>query len=117
MIKLAQGTPEVMHDEPAISIKEDMPLAHASDSLAQSMQAEQQNVYAAQEKIKTEAVNALVSMLHQSWIWQCKGSRSIISDNSTIDAMVTLDDAGTIKAVNIPVEIKADKIVISQKVP
>jgi hypothetical protein len=112
--KLCPGTPEVMHDEPAISIKEDMPLAHASDSLAQSMQAEQQNISASQEKIKTEAVNALVAMLQSMG----HGSSKIaeVSESSTgYDVMATVDSDGALRAVSIPVTVKEGKVVLPKK--
>lgn len=112
--KLCPGTPEVMHDEPAISIKDDMPLAHASDSLAQSMQAEQQNISASQEKIKTEAVNALVAMLQGMG----HGSSKIaeVSESSTgYDVMATVDSDGALRAVSIPVTVKEGKVVLPKK--
>jgi hypothetical protein len=130
------------------SIKENMPRASMTDHLAQLLQLEDQKVASANDKIKTEAVNALVSMLQSMGhgsvkvaevsdkCWMChenkaterSGGHSICHEcakerelstvpiKSSLDVMITVDDAGTIKAVNIPVEIKADKVVLPKKV-
>lgn len=97
-----------------VSISEDMPMARMSDHLAQSLQLEDQKVASAQEKVKTEAVNALVAMLHSMNYGTAKVAEVSMTDNK-IDAMVTLDDAGTIKAVNIPVEVKESKVVLPKR--
>jgi len=112
--KLCPGTPEVMQDKPAISIKEDLPMAHASDSLAQSMQAEQQNISASQEKIKTEAVNALVAMLQQLGHGSAKVAE-VTESKTGYDVMVTVDADSALRAVSIPVEVKASKVVLPKK--
>jgi hypothetical protein len=112
--KLCPGTPEVMQDKPAISIKEDLPLAHASDSLAQSMQAEQQNISASQEKIKTEAVNALVAMLQGMGHGSSKVAE-VTESKTGYDVMVTVDADSALRAVSIPVEVKASKVVLPKK--
>lgn len=97
-----------------VSISENMPRASMSDTLAQSIQSEQQMHTAAQEKIKNEAVNSLVSMLQGMGFGSSKIAEVSMTD-SKIDAMITLDDAGTTKVVNIPVEIKADKFVLPKR--
>jgi hypothetical protein len=104
--------PNPEFETPKIAIQEDASNKnYMTDHLAQSLQLEDQKVASANDKIKTEAVNALVAMLQGMGHGSAKVAEVSMSDHK-VDAMVTLDDAGTIKAVNIPVEIKADKVVL-----
>jgi hypothetical protein len=111
---MATGQGLEMLDEASVAINNNMPKASMSDTLAQSMQAEQQMHIAAQEKIKNEAVNSLVAMLQGMGYGSSKIAEVSMTD-SKIDAMVTLDHAGTTKAVNIPVTIVDAKVVLPKK--
>jgi len=101
-------------DSQHIAIKENMPRASMTDHLAQSIQAEEQVITAANDKVKDMAVNALVSMLKAQGYGTAKIAEVSMSGNK-VDTMITLDDAGTIKAVSIPVEIKANQVVLPKK--
>lgn len=105
---------EDINTESNLSIQENMPKATLSNKLSQDMQLEDQKLASANEKIKTEAVNALVSMLKGMGFGSSKIAE-VSNNGDKLDLMVTLDDAGTTKAVNIPVEIKADKVVLPKR--
>jgi hypothetical protein len=78
------------------------------------MQAEQQNISASQEKIKTEAVNALVSMLQGMGHGSSKVAE-VTESKTGYDVMVTVDADSALRAVSIPVEVKASKVVLPKK--
>ena len=108
------GTAFDAPEEAEISIEENMPRASMTDHLAQSLQLEDQKVASANEKIKTEAVNALVSMLQSMG----HGSSKIaeVSESSTgYDVMATIDSDGALRAVSIPVTVKEGKVVLPKK--
>lgn len=107
-------TEEYVESESVVAIKSDMPLGRSSDHLAQSIQLEEQKVSASQEKIKNEAVNALISMLHGMGYGTARVAE-ITTSKEGLDLMTTLDDAGTTKAVSIPVAVKESKVVLPKK--
>jgi hypothetical protein len=112
---MATGEGLQMVEEASVAIKQDESgKSHMSDHLAQSIQAEEQVINAAQEKIKTEAVNALVAMLQGMG----HGSSKIaeVTESSTgYDVMATIDSDGALRAVSIPVTVKAGKVVLPKK--
>ena len=98
-----------------IAIKEDgSNKTLMTDHLAQSLQLEDQKVASANEKIKTEAVNALVSMLQGMG----HGSSKIaeVTESPTgYDVIATIDSDGALRAVSIPVTVKEGKVVLPKK--
>lgn len=104
----------VSEESKPVSINENMPRASMADHLAQSLQLEDQKIASANEKIKTEAVNALVSMLQGMG----HGSSKIaeVTESPTgYDVMATIDSNGALRAVSIPVTVKEGKVVLPKK--
>ena len=112
---MATGEGLQMVEEASVAIKPDESgKSHMSDHLAQSIQAEEQVITAANDKIKTEAVNALVAMLQGMG----HGSSKIaeVSESSTgYDVMATIDSDGALRAVSIPVTVKEGKVILPKK--
>jgi energy-coupling factor transporter ATP-binding protein EcfA2 len=112
---MATGEGLEMVEEASVAIKQDESgKSHMTDHLAQSIQAEEQVITAANDKIKTEAVNALVAMLQSMG----HGSSKIaeVSESSTgYDVMATIDSDGALRAVSIPVTVKEGKVVLPKK--
>jgi len=97
-----------------IGIKEDMPRASMTDSMAHMAQAEEQVISASQEKIRTEAVNSLVAMLQGMGYGSAKVAE-VTDSKDGLDIMAAIDDSGAVKAVSIPVTIKDAKVVLPKK--
>jgi len=97
-----------------LGIKEDMPMARAADYLVQSAQAEEQTGMEAQLKVEHEAANALLSLLQGMGYGSAKIVESSRSKDG-LDFMAAIDDAGSVKAVSIPVSVKEGKVVLPKK--
>jgi hypothetical protein len=98
----------------AVSIKPDMPLARAGDHLAQAAQSEEQSLLEAQLKVEHEAANTLLGLLQGMGYGSAKIVESSRS-NDGFDFMTAIDDAGSVKAVSIPVIIKDAKVILPKK--
>jgi hypothetical protein len=99
---------------PTVSITADSPLARSTDTLAQASQSEEQSGLEAQAKVEHEAANALMALLQG----QGYGSAKIVESSRSadgIDFMAAIDDAGSVKAVSIPVTIKEGKVILPKK--
>ena len=114
------GVNKFMRDQSAsntesnLSIKEDMPMARATDHLAQAAQLEEQLISASSEKIKNEAANSLISMLQGMGYGSAKIAE-ITPSKDGLDFMAAIDDGGAVKAVSIPVVIKEAKVILPKK--
>lgn len=97
-----------------IAIQENMPRATQSNKLTQDMQVEAQITDSAKDKVKNQAVNALVSMLQSMGFGSAKVAE-VTPSAEGFDIMTTLDHAGTTKAVSIPVAIKEATVVLPKK--
>lgn len=97
-----------------VSITDDIPMARMADHLAQSAQLEEQSGLAAQAKVEHEAANALMALLQGMGYGSAKIVESSRS-NDGLDFMAAIDDAGSVKAVSIPVVIKDAKVVLPKK--
>lgn len=100
--------------EKTISIQENMPRSKSADHLIQSAQAEEQSALEAQLKVEHEAANELMSMLQGMGYGSAK-TVEITSSKEGIDVMTAIDHQGAIKAVSIPVTIRAGKVVLPKK--
>ena len=110
-----QGSFDAVESEASlVAIKEDMPMARMSDHLAQMAQFEEQAISAAQEKIKTQAVNSLISML-QGMGYGSARVAEVVSSKEGLDVMTYVEADGTTKAVNIPVSVKDSSVTLPKK--
>jgi len=97
-----------------MGVKDDMPMARATDSMAQMAQLESQTLSASKEKLTNEAANALISMLHGMGYGTAKIAE-VTDSKDGLDFMAAVDDGGSVKAVSIPVAIKESKVVLPKK--
>ena len=97
-----------------VAIKENMPMARATDHLAQTAQLEEQLISASSEKIKNEAANALIAMLQGMGYGSAKIAE-VSTSKDGLDFMAAIDDGGAVKAVSIPVVIKEAKVILPKK--
>jgi len=97
-----------------LAIKEDLPMARAHDSMAHMAQFQEQSDLEAQLKVEHEAANSLLSLLQGMGYGTAKAVE-ITSSKEGYDIMTAIDDAGTVKAVSIPVTVKEGKVVLPKK--
>jgi len=100
--------------EKTISIQENMPRAKAADRLLQAAQSDDQSALEAQIKVEHEAASELVNLLQGMGYGSAKAVE-VTSSKDQVDVMAAIDHQGAIKAVSIPVTIKAGKVILPKK--